>query len=454
MRRMGTHHPYPGCFPPQRSNAVSLRRERKGMNVNPLNQLSSVWTHLTQAVIDRGEGAYLYAQDGRRYLDFTSGIAVTNTGHCHPKVVEAIQRQAGRLIHGQMNVVVNQPVLDLVTELSKAVPASLDSFFFANSGAEAVEGAVKLAKQATGRTNVIVFQGSFHGRTHLTMAMTTSKTVYRLRYQPLVPGIFIAPYPYPLRYGWDEQATLRFVLQELEGLLHSQSAPEETACIVVEPVLGEGGYVVPPRGFLQALRALCDRHGILLIADEVQSGCGRTGRFFAVEHESVEPDIMTIAKGLGSGVPISCIAYRSPLADRWIKGSHGSTFGGNALACAAAAASLRVILEEGLVENAERRGIELIEGLKDMQKENPCIAEVRGLGLMVATEFMRDGKPDEETAKGVSSAAAREGLLLLTCGTWNNVLRWIPPLVVTEQQIDEGLSLFRKALERTRTQAR
>jgi 4-aminobutyrate aminotransferase len=409
--------------------------------------LSPVWSRLTDVVMIRGEGVYLYDESGKRYLDFTSGIGVTNTGHCHPKVVEAIRQQAGELIFGQLNIVYHRPVFELIAELRRVVPGELDRFFFGNSGAEAVEGAVKLAKQATGRPNVIVFQGSFHGRTHLTMAMTTSKTVYRTRYQPLVAGIFVSPYPYAYYYGWDEATTCRFALRELERLLKSQTAPDETACIVVEPVLGEGGYVVPPAGFLPALRRICDEHGILLVADEIQSGFGRTGRYFAVEHEAVIPDIMTMAKGIASGVPISCIAYRRALGERWLTGSHGGTFGGNTLACAAAAASVRVLREERLHENAAVRGMQLVEGLRKLKKRFPRIAEVRGLGLMVATEFSRNGRPDEEGAKAVCKAAARRGLLLLTCGTFGNVVRWIPPLVVTDAQIDEGLAIFREALE-------
>ncbi len=418
------------------------------MGVEPNRHLSPIWTHLTEILIERGEGIYLFDEQGKRYIDFTSGIGVTSTGHCHHKVVAAIQRQAGELIFGQMNVVLHRPVLQLIGELLRIVPPQLDTFFFANSGAEAVEGAVKLAKQATGRSNVVVFQGGFHGRTHLTMAMTTSRTVYRTCYQPLVSGIFVAPYPYPYYYRWSEEQTLDFCLRELRRLLKSQSAPEETACIIVEPVLGEGGYVVPPYGFLTALREICDHYGILLIADEIQSGFGRTGRYFAVEHEGVVPDIMTMAKGIASGVPISCIAYKNALSERWLKGSHGGTYGGNALACAAAAATIRVIREEKLVENAAERGGQLLESLRCIQKEFKQIGEVRGKGLMVAAEFSRDGEPDEAAAKAASQAAVEEGLLLLTCGTFNNVVRWIPPLVVTEEQIEEGLILFRKALKR------
>jgi 4-aminobutyrate aminotransferase len=410
--------------------------------------LSPIWTHLTEVLVERGEGVYLFDGKGRRYLDFTSGIGVTSTGHCHPRVVEAIQRQAEKLIFGQVNVVLHRPVFELIEELLQIVPPPLDAFFFSNSGAEAVEAAVKLAKQATGRANIVVFQGSFHGRTHLTMAMTTSKTVYRTRYQPLVPGIFVAPYPYPYYYGWSEGKTLEFCLRELKRLLKSQTAPEETACLIVEPVLGEGGYVVPPRGFLIALREICDRHGILLIADEIQCGLGRTGKYFAVEHEQVVPDIMTLAKGIASGVPLSCVAYRRGLSESWLKGSHGGTYGGNALACAAAAATIHVIREEKLADNASVRGEQLLSGLRRMSGQSDRIGEVRGLGLMAAVEFGRDGEPDEEAAKAVSRNAAEEGLLLLTCGTFNNVVRWIPPLVVTEAQIEEGLSLFRNALDR------
>jgi 4-aminobutyrate aminotransferase len=410
--------------------------------------LSPVWTHLTEILVERGEGIYLYDSDGKSYMDFTSGIGVTNTGHCHPKVVEAIREQAGRLIFGQLNTVFHKPLFELIAELRLVVPAELDRFFFANSGAEAVEGAVKLAKQATGRTNIVVFQGSFHGRTHLTMAMTTSKTVYRTRYQPLVAGIFVAPYPYAYLYGWDEATALAFSIGELKRLLKSQSAPDETACIVVEPVLGEGGYVVPPPGFLKALREICDQHGILLVADEIQSGFGRTGRYFAVQHEEVTPDIMVMAKGIASGVPISCIAYRGELSDRWLRGSHGGTFGGNALACAAAAASIRVIREEKLAENAALRGEQLLRGLRLLQKDCRRLADVRGRGLMVAAEFSRGGEADEAAAKTVSQAAAERGLLLLTCGTHSNVVRWIPPLIVTERQIEEALELFTGALKR------
>jgi len=420
------------------------------MNSNK-KYLSSVWTHATEACIERGEGAYLFDTAGKKYLDFTCGIGVTNTGHCHPKVVQAVREQAGRLLFGQLNIVLHRPLFDLMEELSTILPKELDQYFFSNSGAEAVEGAVKLAKQVTGRPNIIVFHGSFHGRTHLTMAMTTSKTVYRARYQPLVPGIFTAPYPYSYYYGWDDTVTLNFAVKELKRLLKSQTAPEETACIVVEPVLGEGGYVVPPAGFLQQLRKICDDHGILLVADEIQSGFGRTGEFFAVQHEGVVPDIMTMAKGIASGMALSCIAYKKDFASKWIPGSHGGTFGGNPVACAAGAATIRVIKEEKLHINARERGKQLLQGLRMIQQTYPVIGDVRGIGCMAATEFTRNGNPDGETAKKAASMAARKNLLLLTCGTCGNVVRWIPPLIVKSEEIDNALGIFEEVLSEIRT---
>ena len=417
------------------------------MSENSLQHLSPIWGRSFSVMADHGEGPYLFDTEGKRYFDFTCGIGVTNTGHSHPRVVKAIQEQAAKLIHGQANIVYHKPMLELVDELLTIVPPPLDSFFFSNSGAEIVEAGVKLAKQVTGRPNVIVFQGSFHGRTHLTMAMTTSKTGYRAGHQPLVPGIFVAPYPYPFYYGWDEQTTLDFCLRELNKLLKSQTAPEETACIVVEPVLGEGGYVVPPAGFMPALRKLCDEHGILLVADEVQSGFGRTGKFFAVEHTQTVPDVLLMAKGIASGLPLSGLAARQELMSKWRPGSHGGTFGGNAIACAAAVATIQAMREEKLVENAAARGAQLMTGLRKLQAEFPCIGEVRGLGLMVGVEFGKPGAPDTATAKAVDKAAFERGLMLLTCGTFDNIIHWIPPLVVNEQQIDEALNLFASALD-------
>lgn len=408
--------------------------------------LSPAWTHYSDVIVERGEGALLYGEDGRAYLDFTCGIGVTNTGHCHPRVVEAVQRQAGLLLHGQANIVFHKPMLQLVQELLPLV-APLDSFFFSNSGAEAVEGAVKLARQATGRTNVVVFQGSFHGRTVGAMSLTTSKTIYRGGYQPLMAGVFVAPFPYAYRYGWDAEQASTWCLDELDLLLATQTAPGETAALLVEPVLGEGGYVVPPASFLHGLRARCDRHGMLLILDEIQTGFGRTGKWFAYQHFGVQADIITIAKGLASGLPLSGIISTRELMARWPAGSHGGTYGGNIVAAAAAVATIQVIREENLLDNAVQRGAQLTRGLRHLQEEYPVIGDVRGLGLMIGVEF-RDaaGRPDKKTAKAVSAGCLERGLMLLTCGPWDNTVRWIPPLVVTDEQIDQGLSIFADAL--------
>ncbi|HEX9680899.1 MAG TPA: aminotransferase class III-fold pyridoxal phosphate-dependent enzyme, partial [Anaerolineales bacterium] len=291
------------------------------MTQSAKERLSPVWFRYTDLDIERGEGSYLMTPGGDRYLDFTCGIGVTNTGHCHPRVVEAIQRQAGRLIHGQANLMYHRPMLELVEALRGIAAPALDGVFLTNSGAEAVEGAVKLARAASGRPNVIVFQGSFHGRTVGTMSLTTSKTIYRAGYQPLMPGVFVAPFPYAYRYGWSPEQTSSWCLEELRLLLATQTAPVETAAMLIEPVLGEGGYVVPPAAFLRGVRQVCDEHGILLILDEIQSGMGRTGRWFAQEHFGVMPDIMVVAKGIASGLPLSGVLARMDLMKKWLPGT-------------------------------------------------------------------------------------------------------------------------------------
>jgi len=421
------------------------------MEDTPFRYLSPVWTHLTKIQPTHAEGIYVYDADGQQYMDFTSGIGVTNTGHCHPKVVHAIQKQASQLLFAQMNIFIPPATIALAETLSKLTPASIDSFFFSNSGAEAVEASVKLARHATGKQNIIVFQGSFHGRTAQTMAMTTSKYIYRHQYQPLPAGVFVAPFPYAYYYGWDEETTIDFCLQQIDLLLHSQSKPEETAAIVIEPVLGEGGYIPAPAGFLQELRQLCIQNEILLIVDEVQSGMGRTGKFFAFEHANIEPDVIIMAKGLGSGLPISGIGSRTDLMKKWIPGTHGGTYGGgSAIASAAALATLEVMQSEQLQQNAAEMGSYLMENLRELQTQFPVIGDVRGLGLMVGTEFKEGGEPDKDTTKAVQRACLERNLLLLTCGTYENVIRWIPPLIVTKSQIDMAMNIFKEALRETK----
>jgi len=424
---------------------------------NFIPNVSPVWTHLLDKVLVRGEGAYVWDQDDRRYMDFSSGIGVVNTGHCHPRVVKAVREQAGRALHLQANVgFVHEPMLRLIAALREIVPPKLDTFFFSNSGAEAVEAAVKLARQATRRTNVIAFQRAFHGRTVGTMSLTSSKTIYRAGYQPLMPGVFFAPYAYCYRCPkmeanpekYSANCNCDWPLEQVRFLLKSQTSPEETAAILVEPVLGEGGYVAPPASFLRGLRDICDEYGILLIMDEVQSGFGRTGRFFALEHYDVTPDILIMAKGLASGLPLSGIAARRELMERWEPGSHGGTYGGNVIACAAAEATIRVLQDEGLVENAARLGKKLLARLRALQERYPGLGDVRGLGLMVGVEFVVPGgrTPDKDRAKAVQQVCRESGLLLLTCGTEGNVIRWIPPLIIGEKELEQALDIFEGAL--------
>lgn len=413
--------------------------------------VTPAWSRIFNFVADRAEGAYIYTDDGKKLLDFTSGIGVTNTGHCHPKVVEAIREQAGLFIHAQANIVIHKPMLQLIEQMRQIVPAGIDSFYFANSGAEALENAVKIAKAATGRQNIIVFNGSFHGRTHATMALTTSKTSYRTGFGPLPSGIYVSPFPYAFNLNMTEEQASQYALGQLEYLLASQTAPKDTAAILIESVLGEGGYIVPPTSFMKGLREICDKHGILLIFDEVQSGFGRTGRWFALEHFGVVPDIIAAAKGIASGMPLSAVFTRTDIMNKVDVGSIGGTYGGNVIACAAGVATINAMRDEKMLENASDKGIQLMTGLRKLQEEYPQIGDVRGKGLMVGTEFIVDGSQAKAKplVKDIIHTSEEKGMLLLSCGTYDNTLRWIPPLNVTSQQINDGLRIFGEALKAT-----
>jgi 4-aminobutyrate aminotransferase len=408
-------------------------------------ELSPILKQATPVTVDHGAGCYLYDVDGRRFLDFTAGIGVTSTGHCHPRVVAAAQEQVGKLIHGQYTTVMHRPMLELTERLGTVLPAGLDSVFYANSGSEAVEAALRLARQATGRPNVIVFHGGFHGRTVAAATMTTSGTRFSAGFSPLMPGVHVAPFPTAFRYGWTEAEATAFALRELDYLFATLTSPAETAAFIVEPVLGEGGYIPGNREFFQGLRERADRYGILLIFDEIQTGFGRTGKFFGHQHFDVRPDVITMAKGLASGFPISGIAASAELMGKAWPGSQGGTYGGNAVACAAALATLDVIESEGLVENAAVRGEQLLAGVRGA--ETKAVGDVRGLGLLVGSEFTTpDGTPDRETATAAQQLAATKGLLLLTCGAHMNVVRMIPPLIVSEAQIADALTIWSEVL--------
>jgi 4-aminobutyrate aminotransferase len=417
------------------------------------SHLSDVWFRTTDLEIVSGCGSTVSTADGTEYLDFTAGIAVASTGHSHPRVVDAIREQAGLIMHAQANCYRSPLPEQLASRLAQITPPSIDSFFFTNSGAEATEAAVKLARHATGKPNIIVVHGGFHGRTYLTMAMTTSKVGVRAGYQPLPAGIFPTTFPRPFAWGVDEATAVERALADLRVLLHTQTAPDETAAFVMEPVLGEGGYLPAPIAFVRGAAEICAENGILFVADEVQTGFARTGRMFAVEHAGVEPDIMVMAKGIASGFPIAAIGARADLMARWHRGAHGGTYGANPMGCAAALATIDVILDEQLVRRSTARGHQLIEGLRALQATHPGVGDVRGLGLMVAAELTAANRlPDAaRTAAVMAHCLERDHLVLMSCGTDGTVIRFMPPLVVTEAEIDRALAAFGDALAATAT---
>jgi 4-aminobutyrate aminotransferase len=427
----------------QRRAIISLTaaEEKRGKEL-----LSPVCAHLTDEVVDRGSGSWLQMTSGRRYLDFTTGIGVTNIGHAHPRVVAAVQEAAAEVLHAQHNIVYHKPQLALLNKLGDHVLPQFERFFFTNSGAEAVESSIKLARHATGRTNVVVMQGGFHGRTIGTMSLTTSKYVMRAGYQPLMPGVFVAPYPYCAHCDTCPSSSSCCLkpIEKLEELLMQQSSPSETAAIILEPVLGEGGYVPAPHDYMRALRALCDRHGILLIVDEVQSGFGRTGDWFAFNHVDAmaPPDIVVAAKGIASGMPLSMIAANERIMSKWAVGSHGGTYAGNAVSCAAACATIDAIRDEDMLDNCRARSAELFGRLNALQNEFPsAVRDVRGVGLMVGIEF-------QPHLVGAAAAIVKKcldnDLLILTTSIYETI-RFIPPINISVQDLDTGITIFENA---------
>jgi len=408
-----------------------------------MSHLSNVWFKVTDLQVATGRGCRVTTVDGHEYLDFAAGIAVNSTGHCHPKVTAAIAAHAERFVHAQTNVFTHDLLEPLAAKLDEITPPGIDTFFFANSGAEITEAAVKLAKQVTKRPNVIVFEGSFHGRTHLAMAMTTSKTIYRAGHAPLPSGIFVTPFPDPL--ASDQEATINASLRAFDRLLLTQTAPSETAAVIVEPVLGEGGYIPAPTAFLEGIVERCRQHGIMFIADEVQSGFGRTGEWFAVDQHGIEPDILCMAKGIASGFPFSALGTRRELDELWNKGSHGGTYGGNPIGCAAALATIDVMSEPGFMDNVRARGTQLRDGLSELKEHYPVLRQVRGPGLMVAASF-----EDPARVPAVIEHCLGEGrLILMNAGTYGNIIRWMPPLIVSSAEIDEAVAAFAAALKAT-----
>lgn len=409
--------------------------------------LSSAYSRYSDLVVDTAEGSWLHTVDGRSVLDFGCGIGVTNLGHRHPAVVRAVHEQVDKLWH--VSVTAHHPQIVAAAEaLVSVAPEALSSVFFGNSGAEAIEAALKLSRRATGRSEIIAFLGGFHGRTYGAVSLTASRAKYRSGMGPFLPGVHHVRYPYCFRtcsHTPTEPCPIA-AGEELDRLFSTILPPDSVAAIVVEPIQGEGGYVVPPENFLRRLREICDAHGILLVADEVQSGFGRSGRMFAFEHWGVVPDIMCVAKGLGNGLPIGGIVATRSVMSAWHAGEHGTTYGGNAVACAAAVAVIETLRRERLPERAAVLGERVQERARGWRSNHPRLADVRGRGLMIGLELMDGDRPAAALTKRVLSEALERDLLLLSCGVDENVIRLIPPLTIGEDELERGLDTIEAAL--------
>ncbi|MCJ7534986.1 MAG: aminotransferase class III-fold pyridoxal phosphate-dependent enzyme [Anaerolineales bacterium] len=404
----------------------------------------------TDIVFQRGEGVYLYDFEGRQYLDFVSGIATMNVGHCHPQVVEAICDQAQTLIHGASHVGFLEPYVDMLEALKDAAPGELKSGkgILVNSGSEAVETGIKLARYVTDRAMIIAFTDSFHGRSMGALALTASNTLFRRRLSGLLPGVHHTPYPYcfrcPLKHESADDCQLA-CLNLVEKALETVVPPEDLAGIIFEPIAGEGGYIVPPDGFLAGLREICDRVGALLIVDEVQTGLGRTGKMFAVEHWDVEPDVICLAKALGGGLPLGAVLAKGEIMDQWPPAAQGTTFGGNPIACRAGLATLKIIQEQDLMVNAVEVGEFIQTRFRGAQEELTIIGDVRGKGLMVAVELVNsDGSPAVEIIKAVIKDMGSKGIVLTKCGA--SALRFAPPLIISKEQAGAGVDIILSVL--------
>ena len=400
----------------------------------------------TQVYADRAENAEIWDGDGRRYIDFAAGIAVVNTGHRHPKVVQAVKDQLDRFTHTCHQVVPYENYVALAERLNDLVPGDFEKkTIFATTGAEAVENAVKIARNYTGRNGVIAFAGGFHGRTFMGMTLTGKVQPYKAGFGAMMPDVWHLPFPNDLHGVTQDEA-----LAALDRLFKADVDPARVAAIIIEPVQGEGGFYPAPAGFMARLREVCDRHGMLLIADEVQTGFARTGRMFAMDLHGVEADLTTMAKGLGGGLPISAVTGRAEVMDAPNPGGLGGTYAGNPLGVAAALAVLDVIESEGLVERAERLGQRLKQRLSSLRDDVPEIADIRGPGLMNAVEFAAGGKPSPEFTNKVREEALSRGLILLTCGVHGNVIRFLPPLTVPDAVFDEALGIIEDAIRAAR----
>ncbi|HIC93667.1 MAG TPA: acetyl ornithine aminotransferase family protein [Anaerolineae bacterium] len=418
--------------------------------------IAPCYTRSYPFVMDHGRGAEVWDVDGNRFVDFSAGIAVTATGHCHPEVVQAIKEQAEKFIHMSGTDFYYPAQIELAEKLNAIVPIEEETqVFFTNSGTEAVEAAFKLARYVTRRPRMLAFIGAFHGRTMGSLSLTASKAVHREGFAPLVPGVTHLPYgycyrcPFNLEYPACDIACVNYIE---EAVFKRYVPPEEVAAIFVEPIQGEGGYIVPPPEFFPRLRELTEKHGILFVVDEIQSGMGRTGRMFAIEHWGVEPDMVCIAKGIASGMPIGAMVARKSLMI-WPPGAHATTFGGNPVCCAAALATIRLV-EESYMENAARMGRRIMDRLRAIQNEHPAMGDVRGKGLMIGVELVKDKgtkEPASELRDEFIRRAFQKGLLILGCGF--STVRFMPPLSIPQDLVDEGLAIFEETLTEVEKEA-
>lgn len=397
----------------------------------------------------KADGAIIEDVDGNRYIDFAGGIGAMNIGHARPEVTQAIAEQAAKFTHTCFSVMMYEPYVALAERITKLAPGNFPKkAIFFNSGAEAVENAVKIARFATGRHAIITFDNAFHGRTLMTMTMTAKVNPYKYRFGPYAPEVYRAPFPYAYRMNMTPQGASEYCIQELERMFISYVAPDQVAAVVIEPVQGEGGFMVAPPGFLRALKAVCEKYGILFVADEIQSGFCRTGQMFAVQHDGVEPDLMIIAKSMGAGMPISGVVGRAEVMDVPPPGTLGGTYSGNPVACAAALAVLDLYEKEDLAPRSREIGKAVTERFLKLQERFPIIGDVRGLGGMVAMELVKDRttkEPDSHAASDVLAAAHQRGLVLIKAGMYDNVLRVLVPLCVTDEQLQQGLDIFEDA---------
>lgn len=411
--------------------------------------LSPVLTQATQVVAESGRGSFLTGTDGRHYIDWVQGIAVNALGHCHPAVVEAATAQISRIMTGSFNLVGYEQTGELARRIAAVAPGDLACTFFSNGGAEATDAALKLARAATGRSAIIAFKGSFHGRTIGATSVTGSSSAYRSPYEPLAGNVHFSSFPAPEQCpeGLSASERAEFCLNELRQLFKYLVEPSSVAAMIVEPIQGEGGFVVPDHSFLRGLREICDEHGILLIFDEIQTGYGRTGKMFASEHSGVVPDIMTLGKAIAGGLPMSAVVSRPEIHAKWKTGTHGTTFGGNPVSAAAGLAVLSTFATEGVIENCRTQGAYMRSRLEGIAASSAIVDEVRGVGMMLAIKFSHpDGSVGSELATRVRALCCERGLLVLGCGTNHDCVRFLAPLVITRDIIDDGMNIVESVI--------